>query len=80
MAPGMRMHRGGESDGWVAPALAATPNPRRKVLRLLDALGARSILALEGARHRMAETVRAATKAKDQEIVVFDSLQSTTME
>ena len=45
-----------------------------------DALGARSILALEGARHRMAETVRAATKAKDQEIVVFDSLQSTTME
>ncbi len=43
-----------------------------------DELGAKSILALEGAKHRIAETVRAATKTKDQQIVVFDSLQSTT--
>ena len=33
------VHVGGESDGWVAPALAAAPNPRRRVLALLDALG-----------------------------------------
>ena len=33
------IHVGGESDGWVAPALAAAPNPRRKVLSLLEALG-----------------------------------------
>ena len=43
-----------------------------------DELGARVILALEGAKHRIAETVRVATKTKDQKIVVFDSLQSTT--
>jgi zinc transport system substrate-binding protein len=43
-----------------------------------DALGAGALLALEGANHRIAETVRAATKAKNQRIVVFDSLQSTT--
>ncbi len=43
-----------------------------------DELGARTILALEGENHRIAETVRAATKARDQKIVVFDSLQSVT--
>ncbi len=43
-----------------------------------DALGAGALLSLEGANHRVAETVRAATKAKNQRIVVFDSLQSTT--
>ncbi len=43
-----------------------------------DELAAKTILALEGENHRIAETVRAATKARDQKIVVFDSLQSVT--
>ena len=43
-----------------------------------DELGAKALLVLEGANHRIAETVRAAGKAKDRAIVEFDSLQSTT--
>jgi len=43
-----------------------------------DALGAKSLLVLEGNDHRIAETVRAATRSRDQSIAVFDSLQSTT--
>ena len=43
-----------------------------------DALGARSLLVLEGGGHRIADTVRAATRAKNLSIQAFDSLQSTT--
>lgn len=46
--------------------------------RKADELDAKALLVLEGARHRIAETVRAATQAKNQAIVVFDSLQSVT--
>ncbi|MBQ7251078.1 MAG: zinc ABC transporter substrate-binding protein [Kiritimatiellae bacterium] len=53
-----------------------------KTIRFLagkvDELGAKAVLALEGADHRIAETVRGATKARDAKIVVFDSLQSVT--
>lgn len=43
-----------------------------------DELGVRAIVALEGDNLRIAETVRAATRSRDQRIVVFDSLQSVT--
>ena len=43
-----------------------------------DELGARALLTLEGNNRRIAETVRGATQTRDQAIVVFDSLQSTT--
>ena len=45
----------------------------------IDETGARCILTLEGPDHRLAETVRGATRSKDQPIVVFDSLQSVTL-
>ncbi len=47
------VHVGGESDGWVAPALAAAPNPRRRVLNLVEALGdaAKAEELVEGMEH-----------------------------
>lgn len=44
----------------------------------VDSLGARSLMVLEGSDRRLAETVRAATKAKNQSVAVFESLQSVT--
>ena len=43
-----------------------------------DEVGARSLLVLEGSDRRLAATVRAATKARNQSIAVFESLQSVT--
>lgn len=42
-----------------------------------DALQLPVILTLEGAQHKIAETVRRTTKAGDQRILTLDSLQST---
>jgi len=47
------IHVGGESDEWVASALAAAPNPRRRVLDLLSSLGdaAKTEVLVEGMEH-----------------------------
>lgn len=45
--------------------------------RKVDELGLPVILTLEGANHKIAETVKRTTKAKDQNILTLDSLQST---
>ena len=43
----------------------------------VDALSLPVIVTMEGANHKIAETVRRTTKAKDQRILTLDSLQST---
>jgi len=44
----------------------------------VDELGLSSIFVLEGGNHKIAETVKNSTKARDQEIVSLNSMQSTT--
>lgn len=44
----------------------------------MDELGLPAILTIENPKMRIAETVRDATKAKDQKILAMDSMQSTT--
>ena len=44
-----------------------------------DELGLPAIMTIEGKDHRIAETIRDNTKAKDQEILTMDSLQATTL-
>ncbi len=44
----------------------------------IDALGLKTILKLESADGKIAETIRAATKAKDQTILTLNSIQSIT--
>lgn len=46
----------------------------------VDELGLKSIMTIEGADHKIAETIRDNTKSKDQEILSIDSMQSTTSE
>jgi zinc transport system substrate-binding protein len=43
----------------------------------VDELSLPVILTMEGAQHKIAETVRRTTKSKDQRILTLDSLQST---
>ena len=43
-----------------------------------DELGLPAICALEGTKHKIAETIRESTAAKNQQIVTFDSMQSMT--
>ena len=43
----------------------------------VDALSLPVIVTIEGVKHKIAETVRRTTKAKDQRILTLDSLQST---
>ncbi len=43
----------------------------------VDALALPVIVTMEGANHKIAETVRRTTQAKDQRILTLDSLQST---
>ena len=43
----------------------------------VDELSLPVILTMEGAQHKIAETVRRTTKARDQRILTLDSLQST---
>jgi len=45
-----------------------------------DKLGLSSIMTIEGNDHRIAETIRDNTQAKDQQILTMDSMQSTTYE
>ncbi len=44
----------------------------------VDELSLHSIMTIEGADHRIAETVKGNTAGKDQEILTLDSLQSVT--
>ncbi len=44
----------------------------------VDELSLNSILTIEGTDHRIAETIRENTAAKDQQIQTMDSMQSTT--
>ena len=44
----------------------------------VDALGLPAVLTIEGANHRVAETVVANTAGKDAAILVMDSMQGTT--
>ena len=44
----------------------------------MDELGLPAIMTIEGKNHKIAEAIRNATGAKDQEILTLDSLQSTT--
>ncbi|MBO7340655.1 MAG: zinc ABC transporter substrate-binding protein [Lachnospiraceae bacterium] len=44
----------------------------------VDELGLPVILTIEGANHKIAQTVKENTKAQDQKILVLNSLQSTT--
>ena len=44
----------------------------------VDELSLSTICTIEGSDHKIAETIQKATKDKNQEIVSFDSLQSTT--
>lgn len=44
----------------------------------VDELSLHAVMAIEGADHRIAETVVANTKNKDQQILIMDSMQSVT--
>lgn len=44
----------------------------------VDELGLSSVITLEGTEHKIAETIVSATKSKDAQILVMDSMQSTT--
>ncbi|MBR4500291.1 MAG: zinc ABC transporter substrate-binding protein [Clostridia bacterium] len=44
-----------------------------------DELGLKTVLTIEGTDHRIAETIVAATDAKDQKILTLDSMQGCTM-
>ncbi|WP_185752572.1 metal ABC transporter substrate-binding protein [Butyrivibrio sp. AE2032] len=44
----------------------------------LDELGLKVVLVIEGPDHKVAQTIADNTKSKDQEILVMDSIQSTT--
>jgi len=44
----------------------------------VDELSLPAICTIEGAKHEIAQTVKDNTKSKDQKIVTFDSMQSTT--
>ena len=46
----------------------------------VDELGLPCVLTIEGAKHRIAETIVENTKEKNQKICTMDSLQSTTSE
>ena len=46
----------------------------------VDELGLQSILTIEGADHKIAETIKDNTTSKDQKILTMDSMQSTTSE
>ena len=46
----------------------------------VDELGLNAVLTIEGANHRIAETVVAASQAKDAAVLTLDSLQSATAE
>lgn len=64
------------------PGCSAETEASFKMVRFLaakaDETGARALMVLEGGDRRIAETVRAATRSRDQRIVEFDSLQSVT--
>ncbi len=44
----------------------------------VDELGLSSVLTIDGAKHKIAETVVSNTSGKDQKVLAMDSLQSTT--
>ena len=44
----------------------------------VDGLGLKSVLTIEGADHKIADTIVQNTKNKDQQILTMDSMQSTT--
>ena len=44
----------------------------------LDELGLPCVLTIEGAKHRIAETIVENTTAKNQKVLSVDSMQSTT--
>ena len=44
----------------------------------MDELSLPAICTIEGAKHNIAETIRDNTKLKNQKIIIFDSMQSTT--
>ncbi len=44
----------------------------------VDTLGLKTILTIEGADHKIADTIIQSTKTKDQQILTLDSMQSTT--
>ncbi len=44
----------------------------------VDELSLPAVCTIEGKEHKIAETVKENTAAKDQKIVTFDSMQSTT--
>lgn len=46
----------------------------------LDELKLPAIMTIEGKNHKIAETIRTASKAKNQEILTMDSMQATTMQ
>jgi len=46
----------------------------------VNELSLSSILTIEGSDHKIAETIRESTKARDQQILTMNSMQSTTLE
>jgi zinc transport system substrate-binding protein len=44
----------------------------------VDELSLKNIMTIEGADHRIAETIKNSTQSKDQNILTMDSMQSTT--
>jgi zinc transport system substrate-binding protein len=46
--------------------------------RKVDELGLTSVLTIEGAKHKIAETIISNTQNKDQQLLIMDSMQSTT--
>ncbi|WP_026669048.1 metal ABC transporter substrate-binding protein [Butyrivibrio sp. AE3006] len=44
----------------------------------VDELSLKNIMTIEGADHRIAETIKSSTEGKDQNILTMDSMQSTT--
>lgn len=46
----------------------------------VDELGLTSVMTIEGAQHKIAETIIENTKEKNQSVLVMDSMQSTTSE
>lgn len=51
-----------------------------KLAQKVDELNLPAIIKIDGSTHKIAETIRDNTSAKNQEIITVDSMQSTTLE
>ena len=67
-----------DMDNTILQSRIDFPKMKRMVWRVLDELGLPAILTIEGANHRIAETVIQTTANKNQQVLVLDSMQGIT--